>query len=106
LQIPVLADLVVTPIRTLLRRRPREFDPDNERISLIDKILKDYLEFDPSGVVFRFPEDQAGNLFLQDARVINVEVLGSILDAAGEIFADWFHQASRLAEYRREAGTE
>jgi hypothetical protein len=93
-------------VRALLQRRPGEFDPDNTLIPLVDKVLNDYLEFDPSSEVFRFPEDRAGNLFLQDARIINVEVFGSVLDGVADIFDYWFFQAGRLAEYRRESGYE
>lgn len=91
-----------TVVQELLKRRIQDFDPENKIIPMIDKVLRDYLEFDPVGEVFRFPEDKVGNLFLQEARLINVDVFGSVLEEIGEVFYNWFMRASELAELRQD----
>ncbi|NWJ40810.1 MAG: hypothetical protein HXX12_07545 [Geothrix sp.] len=83
-------------VRDMLQLDQDVFDEDRKLIPFLDKVLKDYLEFDPSGEVFRFPEDRNGALFLQDASIINVEVFGSILEEVAEIIEYWFYQVEDL----------
>ena len=52
--------------------------------------------------MFRFPEDRGGNLFLQEARIINVEVLGRALKQVADAFDYWFYVVTALKEYERE----
>ena len=91
-------------VRGYLCKRPEFFDPDDRLISYTDKVLKDFLEFDPGGDVFRFPENRDGELHLQDARIINVEVLGAYLNELGEIFEFWFRRVRAGYAHMEDAG--
>lgn len=89
-------------VRPYLSRAGKYLDADNSAISYVDKVLADFLEFDPSGEVFRFPENKKGELHLQDARIINVEVLGAHMNKLADIFEFWFDKSKDLMEYRHE----
>jgi hypothetical protein len=89
-------------VRPYVVKVKKYLDKDNEAIPFIDKVLKDFLEFDPSGEVFRFPESRRGDLHLQDARIINVEVLGAYMMKLADIFEFWFNKIRDLFEYRDE----
>jgi hypothetical protein len=93
-------------VKQELVKRSSHFDTENRLIQLVDQVLKDYLEFDPVGEVFRFPEDRGGNLFLQEARIINVEVLGGALKQVADAFDYWFYVVSAQKEYERECKNE
>jgi hypothetical protein len=75
-------------VKEYLQRSPH-FDPDGDLIPFVDRVLKDFLEFDQDGTVFRFPLDRKGNLHLQDARIINVVVLGEVMAKVQEAFKHW-----------------
>jgi hypothetical protein len=89
-------------IRPFVARLSRYLDKEGKSVPFIDKVLVDFLEFDPSGEVFRFPENRKGDLHLQDARIINVEVLGAYMEVLAEIFQDWFYRSRDLYEMRSE----
>jgi hypothetical protein len=56
-------------------------------VPVIDKVIEDVLAFDPNGEVFRFPEDRRGDLHLQDARIINLDVLREAVEQTSEVFS-------------------
>lgn len=87
-------------VRGYLQRTP-QFDSDSDLIPYVDGVLKDFLEFDPDGTVFRYPGDRKGNLHLQDARIINVHVLGEVMTKVQEAFKHWDRIASAIAESNR-----
>ncbi|MCP5134411.1 MAG: hypothetical protein H6976_12655 [Gammaproteobacteria bacterium] len=89
-------------IRPYIVRLRRYLDENNESVPFIDKVLNDFLEFDPNGEVFRFPENRKGDLHLQEARIINVEVLGAYMERLAEIFKYWFYKSRDLYEIRDE----
>jgi hypothetical protein len=84
-----------TSVRTLLERNPSAFDV-RTAVPFVDAALKDFLEFDPNGEVFRYPEDRQGKLHLQDARIINLQVLGDAMSKVGDIFDFWFYCTDSL----------
>ena len=65
-------------------------------IPTLDGIIRDVVDFDPTGQVFRFPSDRSGNLHLQEARIINLGVLQEEIEASREIFDFWEFQRDRL----------
>jgi len=85
---------------------PREnaFDPDGDAVPFLDKVIANLVDFDPSGEVFRFPEDRKGSLYLQDARIINLDVLRRVMTATGEQFKHFGRIADALYEVRAQQG--
>ena len=69
-------------------------DPDP--IQLVEKVLADFVQLDPKGETFRFPEDTHGNPHLQDTSIINVEVFASAMEKVHEAFEFWFDVTSIL----------
>lgn len=86
-----------TDMSGYLKRSP-EFDPSGELIPFVDRLLTDFLEFDSTGQVFRYPKDRLGAPHLQDARIINVLVLRDAMRDAREAFKHWNRIASAMAE--------
>lgn len=66
--------------------------------------------FDPTGQVFRYPEDIQGNRHLADHKLINVEVLRDQMEELQKILERWVHQAADyrdwLLEQKAEYGAE
>lgn len=88
-------------IREYLSEDP-DLSAEGELISNVEAIINDFVEIDPAGQVFRFPEDKAGNQHLKEYSVINVDVLGKALDNVGEIFEYWSVKADQLLSIREE----
>jgi hypothetical protein len=59
-------------VRGYLGRLEGSAEPSG--LDQIEKTLKDLVEFDPNGVVFRYPEDKEGAMHLEDTHIINVRV--------------------------------
>lgn len=89
-------------VRPYLTRARRYLDADSSAIPYVDKVLADFLDFDPSGEVFRFPENKKGERHLQDTRIINVEVLGTYMNKLADIFEFWFYKSRELMEHRHD----
>jgi hypothetical protein len=51
--------------------------------------ITEFCKIDPTGQVFRYPEDIKGNPHLAEIGIINVEVLDDRLTALHETFKDW-----------------
>ncbi|MDR7102851.1 hypothetical protein [Croceicoccus sp. BE223] len=61
----------------------------------IDRELIGYFDaFDPTGQVFRYPEDIKGNRHLAEHKLINVEVLRDQTAELREILERWVYQAA------------
>lgn len=84
---------------------PREsaFDTEGTAVPFLDQVIVNLVEFDPNGEVFRFPEDRRGGSHLADARIINLDVLRTVMNAAGEIFKHFGRIADAIDEQRAEA---
>jgi hypothetical protein len=64
------------------------FDPNIE-ISIAQDIIEDFCQIDPTGQVFRYPEDIRGNKHLTELAVINLEVLRDGMKLLHEMLAKW-----------------
>lgn len=81
-----------------LRKIPR-FDEKVFNISQAEKILKDFIEIDPSGEMFRFPKDKKGKYYLQETSLINVIVLGKAMKEFEEIIELWGYAVDDLRDH-------
>ena len=62
---------------------------ETEQIRTAGEFIGWFCEIDPTGMVFRYPEDLKGNRHLTDIALINVVVLEEGMRELYEIFADW-----------------
>jgi hypothetical protein len=90
-------------IKTYLNRE-QEFDPENTLIDQVDTILKDFLEIDETGQVFRYPTDRRGLNHL-DGKVsaINVIVFQQAMGTVSKTFEFWMDSVRVLLQNKREA---
>jgi hypothetical protein len=88
-------------VKSYLIKR-KDFDTENIFIPQVEKILKEFLEIDDSGQVFRYPINNKGALHLEETRLINLLVLGKIMDEAEKIFEFWDITAEQLMEIKFE----
>jgi hypothetical protein len=90
-------------IKTYLKRK-QEFDPEGIFIDQVDTILKDFLEIDQTGQVFRYPTDRSGLNHL-DGKVsaINVIVFQQAMDTVSKTFEFWMDIVRELLQNKREA---
>jgi hypothetical protein len=59
-----------------VRRFLSEMEAGDAGLDQVESLLKDFVEIDPRGESFRYPEGKDGGLLLQDTSLINVEVFG------------------------------
>jgi hypothetical protein len=81
-------------VRPLLIRSS-EFNPA-ETVPVFDQVIKDLIQFDPKGEVFRFPSSRAGALHLEDVAIINVRIVGESVRTTEEIVDFWNSQAEEM----------
>ena len=84
--------------------RDREFSHGNNSVEQFENILKDLVQIDPSGEIFRFPVSRQGRLHLEDTSVINVLILRSAMLETHEILENWERISSALYEYKADCG--
>ncbi|HXI14538.1 MAG TPA: hypothetical protein VNM92_18125 [Thermoanaerobaculia bacterium] len=78
-------------VRTYLER-DSDFDR-GEKLMLIEfvgLVLTDFLELDPRGEAFRYPEARDGSAFLQDTSIINAKVFAGAMSDVADAFEYWF----------------
>lgn len=75
---------------------------DPVSIARAGELIGYFDEFDPSGTVFRYPEDLKGNRHLTDHKLINVIVLREQMKEIQEILARWYYQASDILAWQLE----
>jgi hypothetical protein len=85
-------------------KREQEFDPENTLIDQVDTIIKDFLEIDETGQVFRYPTDRSGLNHL-DGKVsaINVIVFQQAMGTVSKTFEFWMDSVRVLLQNKREA---
>lgn len=88
-------------VRGYLVREP-DFDPDGDLLAGFDAILKEFLEVDPSGEVFRYPKTKSGQQTLTNRGVINLALLEEGLEQVQKMFEWWNITASRMWDYYAE----
>ncbi|UTD26129.1 hypothetical protein DB459_03505 [Bradyrhizobium sp. WD16] len=64
---------------------------DDVELSLAGDIVDEFCQIDPTGQVFRYPEDIKGNAHLTGLGVINVEVLEQGMDVLHGLLEKWRH---------------
>jgi hypothetical protein len=77
----------------------RDFDRDD--IDLAQPIIKDFCEIDPTGQVFRYPEDLQGNQHLLGLNLINMVLLGEGMAQLHTILEGWHNRIDDLRDRRR-----
>jgi hypothetical protein len=82
----------------LLVKATNEKSFDRIELSIAEDIIDDFCNIDPTGQVFRYPEDLKGNKHLEGLAVINVEVLGDGMKVLHELLEKWRLTADYLAE--------
>jgi len=70
---------------------------EQEAIARVGELIGHFDAFDPTGQVFRYPEDIKGNRHLAEHKLINVEVLQQQMQELQNILERWCCQ---VAEYR------
>jgi len=73
--------------RQALASKDGVFDP--LELSIAKDIIDDFCNIDPTGQVFRYPEDIKGNQHLIGLGVINVEVLEDGMRVLHDLFENW-----------------
>lgn len=64
---------------------------DFTELSIANDIIDEFCQIDPTGQVFRYPEDIKGNTHLDGLGVINVEVLSDGMEVLFELLEKWRH---------------
>ena len=76
-----------------------------DKIALAGELIGAFCEIDPSGQVFRYPEDIKGNRHLTELRIINLRVLGEGMTELQGYFVDWQYSLEAHIELRRAEGS-
>lgn len=75
-----------------------------DAVDLVERIIKDVVEIDPSGEIFRFPYSKKHDLHLADQSLINVLVLENAIGELLDVFVRWGHiyedRMEYISEYR------
>lgn len=71
---------------------------DETELSLVGDIIAEFCQIDPTGQVFRYPEDIKGNKHLEGLDVINVEVLEQGMAVVHDRLDTWRHGFDDLRE--------
>lgn len=75
---------------------------DPVEISLARDIIAAFNEIDPTGQVFRYPEDLKGNRHLTELKLINVEVLDDGMRVLREVLEGWIYHLDDMQDYKNE----
>jgi hypothetical protein len=79
---------------------------DPEQVALVASIIKDFDQIDPTGQVFRYPEDIKGNPHLTGLGLINVAVLEDGMATLHNIMETWIYHLRTLQDYKNEWADE
>lgn len=75
---------------------------DPVTIGIVEDIVADFDQIDPSGQVFRYPEDIKGNAHLADIRIINLEVLDDGMTVFRDTVETWIWHLRDLQAHHGE----
>jgi hypothetical protein len=75
---------------------------EREAVGRVGELIGYFDAFDPTGQVFRYPEDIKGNRHLAEHKLINVEVLRDQMKELQLILERWYYQASDYLDLQRE----
>lgn len=77
---------------------------ESKSVTRAGELISFFDQFDPTGQVFRYPEDIKGNRHLAQHRLINVVVLGDQMKELQDIFETWYYMAVEYEQLRFEVG--
>lgn len=66
---------------------------ERQEVKRAGELVGHFNDIDPTGQVFRYPEDFRGNRHLTEHKLINVEVLREQMKELQEILKRWYHKA-------------
>lgn len=75
---------------------------DKAEIGIARDIIADFVQIDPTGQVFRYPEDLKGNAHLTGLKLINVEVLSDGMKMLHDLLESWYYRLENIMERQRE----
>lgn len=75
---------------------------ESEAVDRAGALIGYFDAFDPTGQVFRYPEDIKGNRHLADHKLINVELLRDQMAELREILDRWVYGAADYLDWQRE----
>lgn len=75
---------------------------EQEAIDQANQLIGYFDAFDPTGQVFRYPEDIRGNRHLAEHKLINVEVLRDQMQELRDILERWIYQAAAHRDWQLE----
>lgn len=75
---------------------------DKTEVGIASDIIADFVQIDPTGQVFRYPEDLKGNRHLSELRLINVEVLSDGMKVLQGFLESWYYNLEGRIRYIRE----
>jgi len=85
-----------------VRRLLIKLEEGDEVLDRVESLLMDFVEIDPRGESFRYPESTEGSLLLQDTSIINVEVFGDGMAFIAKYLEGACYWAEHLAEQNAE----
>lgn len=86
-------------VRAYLSRLDGSAEPSE--LDQIEKTLRDLVEFDPNGMVFRYPEDKEGTMHLEDTAIINVRIFADGMKPLGEFLENCSGWVDYLIDQRQ-----
>src|SRR5262249_19703731 len=75
---------------------------ESNELDQIEKTLKDLIEFDPNGMVFRYPEDKNGAMHLESTTIINVRIFADGMKPLAEFLENCSGWVDDLIDQRQE----
>ncbi len=79
-----------------------ELEEGDEVLDRVESLLKDFVEIDPRGESFRYPESTRGSMLLQDTSIINVEVFEDGMASIAKYLEGACYWAEHLGEQNAE----
>jgi hypothetical protein len=61
-------------------------------VKLVTKTVREFMEIDPRGMIFRYPDSIQGEQHLKEWRLINLEIIEQRVNSVFEIFDSWEHR--------------
>jgi hypothetical protein len=75
---------------------------DLAEVGIAKDIIADFDQIDPTGQVFRYPEDLKGNAHLTGLKLINVAILDEGMDVLREVLEGWMGRVEYIIENMKE----
>ena len=79
---------------------------EREAIDRAGQLIGYFNAFDPTGQVFRYPEDIKGNRHLAEHKLINVEVLRDQMQELKDILEHWIYEVASYRDWQLEQRAE